>query len=202
MSSCSKCGAPIKSLDDHNCVYCGALIKNKDGELIEENVFDSYQEFLQSFKEKIRKLELKEGEISLDFDDDVIWEDVNKKIAAEINNLYIPVEQQDISNLAQYLKSRISYSANASNQNLWESDGISPVPSAWVAKAEELSTSITFAEDNDDIMRFAEVLNQAIKEGKTEIEIMSKQKGKFNTYLYSGLFGFIVITILAIVVFS
>ena len=46
MSSCSKCGAPIKSLDNQNCDYCGALIKNKEGELIEETVFNSYQEFL------------------------------------------------------------------------------------------------------------------------------------------------------------
>ena len=53
MSSCSKCGAPIKSLDSHNCDYCGALIKNKDGELIEETIFNSYQEFLENFKEKI-----------------------------------------------------------------------------------------------------------------------------------------------------
>ena len=56
MSSCSKCGAPIKGLDNHNCDYCGALIKNKDGELIEETIFNSYQEFLDNFKAKIKKL--------------------------------------------------------------------------------------------------------------------------------------------------
>lgn len=201
MSSCSKCGAPIKSLDSHNCDYCGALIKNKDGELIEETIFNSYQEFLENFKEKIKKLEMKKGEITFDddIDDDVIFEDENKKIAAEINNLYIPVEQKDISYLAQYLKSRISYSANATNHNYWESMESNPVPGAWVAKAEELSSSIKFAEDNSDTLRFAEILDQQIEKGKAELEEIAKKQGAFNKKLMIYILGFLVLVIFGII---
>ncbi len=204
MSSCSKCGAPIKSLDDQNCDYCGALIKNKEGELIEETVFNSYQEFLENFKQKIKKLESKKGEVDFNFDDDSDdWmqdDDVDRKIAAEINSLYIPIEQQDISGLSQYLKSRITYSTDSSSQNFWESFANNPVPSAWVAKAEELSTSIKFADDNSNTLRFAEVLDQAIKEGKVEIEKIAEKKGQFNSkFLIVG--GVFVLVLVLLIIF-
>ena len=203
MSSCSKCGAPIKSLDSHNCDYCGALIKNKDGELIEETIFNSYQEFLENFKEKIKKFESKKGEVNFDDDSDDWMQDddsLNRKIAAEINNLYIPVEQQDISGLSQYLKSRITYSTDSSSQNFWESFASNPVPSAWIAKAEELSTSIKFAEDNSNTLRFAEVLDQAIKEGKANIEKIAEKKGQFNNkfLIIGGVFVLVLVLLIII----
>jgi len=203
MSSCSKCGAPMKSLDSHNCDYCGALIKNKDGELIEETIFNSYQEFLENFKEKIKKFESKKSEVNFDDDSDDWMQDddsLNRKIAAEINNLYIPVEQQDISGLSQYLKSRITYSTDSSSQNFWESFANNPVPSAWIAKAEELSTSIKFAEDNSNTLRFAEVLDQAIKEGKADIEKIAEKKGQFNNkfLIIGGVFVLVLVLLIII----
>ena len=202
MSSCSKCGAPIKNLDSHNCDYCGALIKNKDGELIEETIFNSYQEFLDNFKEKIKKLEMQKGEITFndDPDNDVIYEDENKKIAAEINNLYIPVEQKDITYLAQYLTSRISHSANETNHNYFESMEGNPVPGAWVAKAEELSSSIKFAEDNSETLRFADILDQQIEDGKAELKKIAEKQGAFNKKLMIGIFGAFVIIIFVILI--
>jgi len=207
MSSCSKCGGPIKSLDSHNCDYCGALVKNNEGELIEDTVFNSYQEFLENFKEKIKKLESKIGEVDLNFDDSDDWmqddESLNRKIAAEINNLYIPIEQQDISGLAQYLKSRITYSTDLSSQNFMSSFASNPVPSAWIAKSEELSTSIKFADENADIMRFAEILDKAIENGKVAIEKIAEKRGQFNTKFAIGaliavslLFIFIILLII------
>tara|TARA_X000001036_G_C20652428_1_gene795609 strand:+ start:996 stop:1619 length:624 start_codon:yes stop_codon:yes gene_type:complete len=204
MSSCSKCGAPIKSLDSHNCDYCGALIKNKEGELIEDTVFNSYQEFLENFKQKIKKLESKIGEVDFNFDDDSDdWmqddDSLNRKIAAEINNLYIPIEQQDISGLAQYLKSRITYSTDLSSQNFMSSFANNPVPSAWIAKSEELSTSIKFADDNGNIIRFAEILDKAIGNGKIAIEKIAEKKGQFNTKFVIGIGVAVSILILLII---
>ena len=82
MSSCSKCGGPATNLDNQNCSYCGAVIKNDKGEFIEETVFNSYLEFLENFKEKIKKLESKIGEVDLNFDDDIFEDDPNRKIAS------------------------------------------------------------------------------------------------------------------------
>lgn len=193
MSSCSKCGGPATSLDNQNCSYCGAVIKNDKGEFIEETVFNSYLEFLENFKEKIKKFESKIGEVDLNFDndsDDSMQDDdsLNRKIAAEINNLYIPTEQQDISSLAQYLKSRITYSTDLSSQNFMSSWASNPVPSAWIAKSEELSTAIKFADENADIMRFAEILDKAIENGKVAIEKIAEKKGQFNTKFAIGAF--------------
>ena len=204
MGSCSKCGAPIKSLDSHNCDYCGALIKNKEGELIEDTVFNSYPEFLENFKQKIKEIESKLGKIDLSSDDPNEWvtndDPLNRKIAAEINNLYIPIKQQDISGLAQYLKSRITYSTDLSSQNFMGSFASNPVPSSWIAKSEELSTSIKFADENADIMRFAEILDKAINNGKVAIEKIDEKKGQFNTKFAIGFFMFASLMILLIIV--
>ena len=188
MSSCSKCGGPATNLDNQNCSYCGAVIKNDKGEFIEETVFNSYQEFLENFKEKIKKLESKIGEVDLNFDDDIFEEDPNRKIAAEINNLYIPIEEQDISDLAIYLKSRITYSTDFSSQDLWSSFANNPVPSAWIAKSDELSTAIKFADENANILKFSEILDKAIEDGKTKIEKIAEKKGQFNTKFGIGIF--------------
>ena len=210
MSSCSKCGGPIKSLDSHNCDYCGALVKNKEGELIEDTVFNSYQEFLENFKQKIKKLESKIGEVDLNFDIDNIFdteeedyfeddESLNRKIAAEINNLYIPIEEQDISDLAIYLKSRITYSTDLSSQNFSNFFASNPVASAWIAKSEELSSSIKFADENADIMRFAEILDKAIENGKVAIEKIAEKKAQFNTKFAIGAFIFVSLLFIAII---
>ena len=188
MSSCSKCGGPATNLDNQNCSYCGAVIKNDKGEFIEETVFNSYLEFLENFKEKIKKLESKIGEVDLNFDDDIFEEDPNRKIAAEINNLYIPIEEQDISDLAIYLKSRITYSTDFSSQDLWSSFANNPVPSAWIAKSDELSTAIKFADENANILKFSEILDKAIEDGKTKIEKIAEKKGQFNTKFGIGIF--------------
>ncbi|MBT3851321.1 MAG: hypothetical protein HOF62_02830 [Gammaproteobacteria bacterium] len=188
MSSCSKCGGPATNLDNQNCSYCGAVIKNDKGEFIEETVFNSYLEFLENFKEKIKKLESKIGEVDLNFDDDIFEDDPNRKIAAEINNLYIPIEEQDISDLAIYLKSRITYSTDFSSQDLWSSFANNPVPSAWIAKSDELSTAIKFADENANILKFSEILDKAIEDGKTKIEKIAEKKGQFNTKFGIGIF--------------
>ena len=188
MSSCSKCGGPATNLDNQNCSYCGAVIKNDKGEFIEETVFNSYLEFLENFKEKIKKLESKIGEVDLNFDDDSFEDDPNRKIAAEINNLYIPIEEQDISDLAIYLKSRITYSTDFSSQDLWSSFANNPVPSAWIAKSDELSTAIKFADENANILKFSEILDKAIEDGKTKIEKIAEKKGQFNTKFGIGIF--------------
>ena len=203
MSSCSNCGGPATNLDNQNCSYCGALIKNDKGEFIEETVFNSYLEFLENFKEKIKKFESKIGEVDLNFDNDsddwMMDDEINRKIAAEINNLYIPTEQQDISSLAQYLKSRITYSTDLSSQNFMSSWASNPVPSAWIAKSEELSTAIKFADENADIMRFAEILDKAIENGKVAIEKIAEKKGQFNTKMVIGSFMFVILLFLAII---
>ena len=188
MSSCSKCGGPATNLDNQNCSYCGAVIKNDKGEFIEETVFNSYLEFLENFKKKIKKLESKIGEVDLNFDDDIFEDDPNRKIAAEINNLYIPIEEQDISDLAIYLKSRITYSTDFSSQDLWSSFANNPVPSAWIAKSDELSTAIKFADENANILKFSEILDKAIEDGKTKIEKIAEKKGQFNTKFGIGIF--------------
>ena len=186
-------------LDNQNCSYCGAVIKNHKGEFIEETVFNSYQEFLENFKVKIKKLESKIGEVDLNFDDDIFEDDPNRKIAAEINNLYIPIEEQDISDLAIYLKSRITYSTDFSSQDLWSSFANNPVPSAWVAKSDELSTAIKFADENANILKFSEILDKAIEDGKTNIEKIAKKKGQFNTFFVIGFFLFVSLLFLAII---
>ena len=199
MSSCSKCGVPATNLDNQNCSYCGAVIKNDKGEFIEETVFNSYLEFLENFKVKIKKLESKIGEVDLNFDDDIFEDDPNRKIAAEINNLYIPIEEQDISDLTIYLKSRITYSTDFSSQDLWSSFANNPVPSAWVAKSDELSTAIKFADENANILKFSEILDKAIEDGKTNIEKIAKKKGQFNTFFVIGFFLFVSLLFLAII---
>tara|TARA_B100000768_G_scaffold160407_1_gene159961 strand:+ start:426 stop:1055 length:630 start_codon:yes stop_codon:yes gene_type:complete len=207
MTSCSKCGGPITNAKNKNCDYCGAIILNNDGEFVDINIFNSYQEFLDNFKVKIKKYEEVLGKIEIPKFDNLgdieTPDDKKNRMTAEINNLYIPKEPQDISIFAQYLKSRIVFSTNPSTQNLMSSFANDPVPGAWVAKADELSTSIKFTNNNTEIIRFADVLDEVIKEGNDGMKEMAANRGNFNkNFLFSFLIFAMLVGILTVVVIS